>query len=104
MFRPGRRGHYESNRANGLNVLSHPLSNRGRESANKPENIVIRVVQGNWCNSESIRLPPVAHDAFLGQAFTQRPPVLGNSDRELCAAPLFFTRRDDGKVWRGLLS
>src|ERR1700683_18046 len=82
---------------------SLPLANRGRESPNKLENILIGVVQGHGCNSESIRLAPVTDDACLGQPFTPRPPVLGEPDRKLCAAPLLFVRCDDRELWRCLL-
>src|SRR5271155_985042 len=82
-------GHYGSNRGACF------LADRGCESLNKPENIVIGVVERHRCHSEGIWLPPVAHNALLGKPFTQRPPVGADSDGKLRATPIFFARRHE---------
>ena len=52
---------------------------------------MIGVVQRHGCNPKSIRLPPVALNAFFGQPFAQRSPLPGESDGDLCPAPFFLS-------------
>ncbi len=54
-------------------------------------------------NTESIRLPPVAHDTFLGQPLAQRPSVLADADGHLRAAPFFFVWSDNREFVRHIL-
>ena len=66
MFRPGDAGITEV--ITKMNCMwEQGLFNRGREPSSKPENILIGVIQRHRCNSKSIRLAPIAHDAFTIQ-------------------------------------
>src|SRR5580658_1847238 len=102
MVKLGSRGRYRSNRTHGQNVPQAFLTDSSGESPDKPENILIRVVEGHRRNSESVGLAPIADDAFPGQPFTQRPPSLGHSDGNLRAAPVTFSRGDDRKFFQDL--
>src|SRR5580700_2828892 len=102
MFRPGNADITEV-----IAILacmwSRVLFNRRREPPSKTENILIGVVEGHRCNTKSIRLAPVAHDAFTIQLFAQSPPALWDANGKLCSSTIFFARCGDGEFGRCIL-